>query len=129
MHIKDIKSAIGYYAFKNLIKLKWYQFRARKYVSMMPFVFDEVSTLEKIAGKKYSVARYGDGEIGICQGGSIYFQEYDSKLSHRLKEILIDESAKNLLVCIAPNVSSYYAVTSRVRTFIYKFFARRKPFT
>jgi len=126
VYIEAVKSAIGYYAFKNLIKLKWYQFRARKYVSMMPFVSDEASTLEKIASRKYSVARYGDGEIGICLGGEIYFQEYDSKLSQRLKEILIDESVENLLVCIAPNVSSCYALTSRVRTFIYKFFARHK---
>lgn len=126
MSAKTIKSAIGYYAFKGFIKLKWYQFQAKKYISMMPFVYDEISTLEEMVDKKYSIARYGDGEISICLGEGIYFQEYDSKLSQRLREILMDESVENLLVCVAPNVSSCYAVTGRVRTFIYKFFARYK---
>ena len=126
MLVKTIKSAMGYYALRNMMKLRWYQFKAKKYISMMPFVYDETSTLREMADKKCSVSRYGDGEIGICQGKGIYFQEYDDKLSQRLREILTDESVENLLVCIAPHVSSCYAVTTRVRTFIYKFFARRK---
>ncbi len=54
--VKAIKSIIGYYALKNLIKLKYYQFKAKKYISMMPLVYDEVSTLKEIARKKCSVA-------------------------------------------------------------------------
>jgi glycosyltransferase family protein len=123
---KTINSAIGYYTVKNFIKLKKYQLNARKYISMMPFVYDEISTLKEIADKNCSVARYGDGELGICMGEGIRFQEYDGKLSQRLKEILVDESVENLLVCLAPHTNSYYTVTPRVRTFIYKFFARRK---
>ncbi len=123
---KTVKSAIGYYAAKNFVKLKAYQLKARKYISIMPFVYDEISTLKEIADKNCSVARYGDGELGICMGEGIYFQEYDRKLSQRLKEILIDESVDNLLVCLSPHTNSCYVVTPRVRTFIYKFFARYK---
>ncbi len=126
MTAKIIKSVMGYYILKNFIKLKFYQIKAKKCISMMPFVYDEISTLEEIDKKKLSVARYGDGEIAICLGEGIYFQEYDSILSQRLSEILLDESSEKLLVCIAPNVSSCYAPTPRVRTWIYKYFARHK---
>lgn len=126
MVIKTIKAAIGYYALKNLIKFKIYQFKAKKYVSKMPFVYNEVATLEAIVANNYSVSRYGDGEIEICTGGGIYFQEYDARLSQCLRDILIDESVENLLVCIAPHVSFSYRLTCRARIFVYKFFSRRK---
>lgn len=126
MLLKTIKSAIGYYTLKNFIKYKIYQIKAKKFVSRMPFVFNEVETLEKIAANNYSVSRYGDGEIEICMGGGIYFQEYDARLSRNLREILTDESVENLLVCIAPHVRFSYRLTCRTRNFVYKFFSRRK---
>ncbi len=125
MSVKSIKSIIGYYAVKNFLKLRWYKHCAKKHISMMPFVYDEVETLQLVADKKYSVARYGDGEIGICKGEGIYFQEFDSQLAQRLKDILRGNSIKNLLVCIAPHTTSCYQLTSKVNTFVYKFISRR----
>ncbi len=124
--IKSAKTILGYYAVKNFIKLQWYKHSAKKYISMMPFVYDEIQTLKLIAEKKHSVARFGDGEILICHGKGIYFQEYDDRLSSRLKEIYYDDSVDNLIICTAPHVNSCFRVTARVELFIYKFFARWK---
>ena len=45
-------------------------------------------TLALLECEKISFLRYGDGEIAIMQGHSIPFQEYDEKLSKRLKKLL-----------------------------------------
>jgi glycosyltransferase family protein len=120
-----IKTITGYYALRNFIKLHYYKIKGRKSISMMPFVYDEIATLEEIIHRKCSVARYGDGETAICLGEGIPFQEYDNELSRRLREILMDNSIENLLICISPHVNSSYALTYKFYGYIYKFFARR----
>lgn len=120
-----IKAKIGYYAFKNLMKLKYYQLKAKKYILLMPFVYNEISTLKEIAKRKCSIARFGDGETALCNREGIHFQEYNDVLAQRLKEILKNNSCEKLLVCIAPHFNSSYALSPRGYNFVYKFFAKR----
>ncbi|MGN0417200.1 SP_1767 family glycosyltransferase [Anaerostipes faecalis] len=57
-------------------------------------------TIDNILKNKVSVSRYGDGEMKIISGQGIRFQEYNSNLSSRLREILQNDK-KGLLVCIS----------------------------
>ena len=57
------------------------------------------NTINEILYHNKSIARYGDGEYIIIEGGGISFQKYDKILAKRLKEILISNE-KNLLVGI-----------------------------
>jgi glycosyltransferase family protein len=123
--LKNIKSILRYYDLKNFIKLRYYQLNAKKHISIMPCIYNEIMTLKEVAQKKCSVARYGDGEIAICLGEGIRFQEYNADLAQRLREILKNDSLENLFVCIAPHVNSSYILTSRVNAFVYKFISRR----
>jgi glycosyltransferase family protein len=123
--LSGLKRVCGYYGLKSLAKLHWYRLRARRHVARMPLIYDESRTLNIIIKRKCSVARYGDGEIGICLGDSAAFQTHDKDLAARLRQILIDEPPANLLVCIAPHTQSCYTMTPRVRMWAYKFIARR----
>lgn len=63
---------------------------------------DEI--IEKIIKEKYSLSRFGDGELRLIYGKDIGFQKYDENLSKRLKEILMSKTNnKNILIAI-PNV-------------------------
>lgn len=53
-----------------------------------PAVLSEEETLRQVAEGR-SLARYGDGEFKLCQGGSIKSQVYDAALGKRLREILL----------------------------------------
>lgn len=123
--LSTLKTTCGYYGMKGLAKFLHYRLRARRHIARMPRIYDEVATLRMIAEQQCSVARYGDGEIGICLGESATFQVYDKDLASRLRRILVEDSPVNLLVCIAPHASSCYSMTPRVRTWAYKFIARR----
>lgn len=51
-------------------------------------VRSEWDTLRTIGERRASIARYGDGELMIMLGNSIYFQEYHPSLARRLRQIV-----------------------------------------
>lgn len=67
-----------------------------------PAVLSEEETLRLVVEEGRSLARYGDGEFKLCQGGSIKSQVFDQKLGQRLREILL--SSGDCLVGI-PNLA------------------------
>ena len=61
------------------------------------YIVSTENTLNEIIKNKKSISRFGDGEIGIINGGRISFQRFDSSLSKRLYEVL-NSNEKNLLI-------------------------------
>ena len=61
-------------------------------------------TIDKIILEKCSISRFGDGEFYCMDGNDIKFQEKDSEMAKRLKEI-ISSSEKKHLVCISHGVN------------------------
>lgn len=47
-------------------------------------------SLKKLIDKRKSLSRFGGGELKIILQGNVGFQKYDSNLSIRLKEILVN---------------------------------------
>lgn len=66
-----------------------------------PAVLSEEETLRLVVEEGRSLARYGDGEFKLCQGGNIKSQAFDPALGKRLREILL--SSGDCLVGI-PNL-------------------------
>jgi hypothetical protein len=66
-----------------------------------PQVLGESSTLARVLAGA-SLARYGDGEFKFCKGGAIKSQQFESRLSERLRRILHDSG--DCLVGI-PNIT------------------------
>jgi glycosyltransferase family protein len=58
-----------------------------------PKVLSIEETIDILASSKSSISRFGDGELNIAIGGSVYFQEYNEELSKKLREILLSDSA------------------------------------
>lgn len=63
---------------------------------------DEI--IEKILKEKYSLSRFGDGELRLICGKDISFQKYNKNLSDRLKEILISQTNDKKILIAIPNV-------------------------
>ena len=66
-------------------------------VNKAPEILNKEETIEALKNK--SIARYGDGELYIMLGLGIKFQEYDKKLSERLKEVAVSNN-DNCLIAI-----------------------------
>lgn len=49
-------------------------------------------TIDILSNSNSSVSRFGDGELNIAIGGSVYFQEYNEELSKKLRAILLSNS-------------------------------------
>lgn len=64
-------------------------------------VLDNQATLDYIERYHPSVARLGDGEISLMLGASQVFQDTDSLLEKRLREIVETPSSPRLLVCLS----------------------------
>lgn len=58
-------------------------------------------SLDYLLEKGASVVRFGDGEMDLIAGRSIPYQEYNSALSIRLREIMAMESSERLMVCLS----------------------------
>lgn len=65
-----------------------------------PKVISSEDTLQYIIDNRCSIARFGDGELGLMYGKGISFQSYDRKLANKLKTVKTND---NCLVCI-PNI-------------------------
>lgn len=55
-------------------------------------------TIDLIINKKYSVARFGDGEFKLLTGDSLGFQTNDTTLINKMRKILVEH--KNCIVCL-----------------------------
>lgn len=64
-------------------------------------VLDNQATLDYIERYHPSVARLGDGEISLMLGADQAFQDTDSLLEKRLREIVETPSSPRLLVCLS----------------------------
>lgn len=65
-----------------------------------PSVMSIDDTISAIIQQNLSVCRYGDGEFKLITGNDIRLQSYSDALSHRLIDILYDDTP-NCLVCIS----------------------------
>ena len=74
----------------NRVRLAWYSIndlyarRSRK----APNILSVEETIDLIVANRYSISRFGDGEMDIIRGGSIIFQRFDPQLATRLREVL-----------------------------------------
>jgi len=57
-------------------------------------------TLDYIIENKSSLVRFGDGEINMLAGHSIPYQDYDEELVSIMRDIIGQESRKELVVCL-----------------------------
>ena len=57
-------------------------------------------TLDYIIENKSSLIRFGDGEINMLAGHSIPYQDYDEELVSTMRDIIGQESRKELVVCL-----------------------------
>lgn len=74
-------------------------------ITGLPNIVNDLETSEVISSGKYSVCRFGDGEIDLMSGLDLKFQNYSQEISKRLKEIIQSEN-NGIMVCI-PNVFSW----------------------
>lgn len=56
-------------------------------------------TIQELINSNKSLARFGDGEILLMNGGDLYYQNYDKRLAMRMQEILANKQ-ENLCVAI-----------------------------
>ena len=73
-------------------------------------------TIEKIKNERKSIARFGDGELDIINGGEIGFQKKDARLGQKLDEIL---KAKQdfCLIGVPDVINSFDNLTEESETF------------
>lgn len=99
--MKDSKlkrELIALYEKWMMYKLKYDDFRLKKKLGT-PRIMNIDETLNYLLEHECSISRFGDGELKIASGLSIRFQEYDAKLSQRLREIL-KSSLPECLICL-----------------------------
>lgn len=64
-----------------------------------PKIYNAQETIDFLLNSEKSLARFGDGEIVLINGGNIGYQKYDPILAQKLKEIL-KNNQENLMVGI-----------------------------
>lgn len=52
-------------------------------------------TIDKLLAGDFSLSRFGDGEIGMLNGGNIIFQENSRELTLKLRQVLSDNDIQN----------------------------------
>ncbi len=83
----------------------------------MPKVMSVKDTAEYIINNRCSCSRFGDGEMKIVCGTGINFQNYDERLSARLKEIL-NTSEDEYFVCISDMFGSLRFFNKKSRRYM-----------
>lgn len=80
-----------------------------------PQIMSSEDSLRMILDNKCSIARFGDGEFNLILGKSIGFQNFDEKLSKRLKKVLVShiDNLEIGLPDVFGNLSSYEKKSSR----------------
>ena len=69
-------------------------------------------TLDYIIENKSSLIRFGDGEINMLAGHSIPYQDYDEELVSTMRDIIGQESRKELVVCLPDAFIDRFRFTS-----------------
>ena len=69
-------------------------------------------TLDYIIENKSSLVRFGDGEINMLAGHSIPYQDYDEELVSIMRDIIGQESRKELVVCLPDAFTDRFRFTS-----------------
>lgn len=85
-------------------------------------------TLNYIQNYQTSVARFGDGEIDLIFGHSIPYQEYDERLSQRLRALLFTQSNEKLLICLSDVFSNLEQYNDYAQSFWKANFAKYASF-
>lgn len=73
-------------------------------------------TIDKIVNERYSLARFGDGELEIIYDGRITYQQRDEKLKRRLIEI-IQSMEKDILIALPKPIIDTEILTEEARCF------------
>ena len=68
-------------------------------------ILNNDESIKIITNSSKSLARYGDGEMLIINGGYINFQEYNENLAIRLKEILLSDD-ENIMIGVPIAIKS-----------------------
>ena len=68
------------------------------FARQLPVIKGREETLNAIIKDKCSIARFGDGELGLIFGKGIGFQRYDKELAERLEEVLKATDNRRMLV-------------------------------
>jgi len=71
----------------------------------IPIIKSADDTVDKILQTKCSMSRFGDGELGVMNGGRIHFQSRSPKIAQRLKEV-IRSTNPNLLIALPDSFGS-----------------------
>lgn len=100
---KKLKRNARYQAFRDQVK-----------------ILNMSDTVSKLMEGGFSVSRYGDGEFYVMGGGGNSFQQYNSKLAEKLKEVLANP-LPNLLLCIPMSLVQFQPYTLFSRRFILDF--------
>lgn len=82
-------------------------------------------TLDKILQGKCSLARFGDGEFRIMEGGRIHYQSRSPRLALRLREVIASD-IPNLLIGLPPCFGALDDYLLRVRDFWIKWMSRKR---
>lgn len=69
-------------------------------------ILNSETTISKIISEKLSVTRFGDGEFYILNQRDTFFQNRNSELSDKLKEVLESDN-KNCLICIPKSLQKF----------------------
>ncbi len=108
----------------NRLRLTWYSihdgFARRSHKA--PIILSVEETIDLIVANRYSISRFGDGEMDIIRGGSIIFQRFDPHLATRLQEVL-RSSVPGLLVAI-PDI---FGSLARMNANALRFYRRYVP--
>ena len=86
-----------YYMSKDFVFIL-YDYIYRHY-SSSPIVQSLDDTILEVVQQRFSIARYGDGEIKLCNNRDLGFQHADLNLCSRLREIL-NNDIEGLMVCV-----------------------------
>lgn len=79
-------------------------------------VYSIDETLESIIKHKYSVVRFGDGELTIVSGKSIKFQNYNKELAESLMNIMALD-IDGLIICVPDVFGNLGIYTERCQSF------------
>lgn len=91
-------------------------------------VMNAEETVKLIKQNHASVIRLGDGEFDLIAGKDIPYQKYDPNLGKVLKQIVLEGSSSNNIVCLPDVFNHIYRYTKECRSFYFDnfFYQNRK---
>lgn len=109
---------------KNVLIILWSK-RKKYNINVM----DNYQSLNLIKNEKMSVIRFGDGEFDIIRGSDIPYQNYNSRLATKMKNIILNGSTDNVLICLPDIFQDTDRYTEDCMHFYYQsFFYQNRKF-